>query len=102
MILETSVDRSTGYLPKVGALGDTVIPIYFFMIYRFARLVSPLRGGLHGFCGAWRRYNSLEWSDHSSSLCLALHPNWGKQVFRRQAKTRKNRTLHPVQLRFLG
>ncbi len=65
-----------------------MISINFFMIYRFARLVNPLRGGLHGFCGAWRRYNSLGWNDHSASLCLALYS--------------KNRTLHPIQLRFLG
>jgi len=58
------------------------------MIYPFTWWVSPLRGGLHDFCGAWRRYNSLEWNNHSVSLCLALHL--------------KNRTLHPVQLRFLG
>ena len=23
--------------------------------------MSPLQSGLHGFCGAWRRCNSLEW-----------------------------------------
>ena len=79
-----------------------MIPNIVFVIYRFIRLVSPLRSGLHSFCGTWRRCNSLEWNGHSASLRLALHPNWGKQVFRRQAKTRKNRTLHPVQLRFLG
>jgi hypothetical protein len=72
------------------------------MIYRFIRLVRPLQGGLHDFCGAWRRCNSLEWNDPSALLRLALHPNWGKQVFRRQAKTSKNRTLHPVQLKFPG
>ncbi|MFA7240133.1 MAG: hypothetical protein WC091_08475 [Sulfuricellaceae bacterium] len=65
-----------------------MILINSFMIYRFTRLVSPLRGGLRGFCGAWRRCNSLEWNNHSASLRLALHP--------------KNRTLHPVQLKFLG
>ena len=78
------------------------------------RWVRPLQGGLHDFCGAWRQPslqlsprggesdrplslwervrvrvgNSLEWNDHSALLRLALHP--------------KNRTLHPVQLRFLG
>jgi len=64
--------------------------------------------------------NSLEWNNHSASLRLALHtifhglqaiesrsplvghPKWGKQAFRRQTKARKNRTLQPVQLRFLG
>ncbi|MFA7242417.1 MAG: hypothetical protein WC091_20075, partial [Sulfuricellaceae bacterium] len=40
------------------------------------------------FPGAWRRCNSLEWNDHSASLRLALHP--------------ENRTLQPVQRRFLG
>ena len=25
--------------------------------------VSPLQGGLHGFCGAWQRCNSLEWNE---------------------------------------
>ncbi|MFA7242844.1 MAG: hypothetical protein WC091_22285, partial [Sulfuricellaceae bacterium] len=44
--------------------------------------------GLHGFPGAWRRCNSLEWNNHSASLRLALHP--------------ENRTLQPVQQRFLG
>ena len=73
----------------------------------FARMaisfrVSTLQAELHDFCGTWRRCNSLEWNDHSALLRLALHPNWGKQVFRRQAKTRKNHTLQPVQLRFLG
>ena len=58
------------------------------MILLFTRLVSPLRAGLHGFQGAWLRYNSLEWNDHSASLRLAPHP--------------KNRTLQHVQLSFLG
>ncbi|MFA7242828.1 MAG: hypothetical protein WC091_22205, partial [Sulfuricellaceae bacterium] len=44
--------------------------------------------GLHGFPGAWRRCNSLQWNDHCASLRLALHP--------------ENRTLQPVQQRFLG
>ncbi len=65
-----------------------MIIINLFVNYGFTRLVSPLRGGLHDFCGARRRCNSLEWNDHSASLRLALHP--------------KNRTLHPVQLPFLG
>ncbi|MFA7242577.1 MAG: hypothetical protein WC091_20910, partial [Sulfuricellaceae bacterium] len=38
--------------------------------------------------GAWRRCNSLQWNDHCASLRLALHP--------------ENRTLQPVQRRFLG
>ncbi len=50
--------------------------------------MSPLRGGLHGFCGTGLRCNFLEWNGHSASLRLALHP--------------KNRTLHPVQLLDLG
>jgi hypothetical protein len=50
--------------------------------------LNPLRIGLHGFWGTWLRYNSLEWSNHSASLCLALHP--------------KNRTLQSVQLRLPG
>ncbi|MDP2786000.1 MAG: hypothetical protein Q8O38_15615, partial [Sulfurimicrobium sp.] len=74
----------------------------FFMHYALTHLVSPLQAELHGFCGAWRRCNSLEWNDHSASLRLAPHPKWGKQAFRRQAKARKIRTLQPVQLRFQG
>jgi hypothetical protein len=51
--------------------------------------VSPLQGGLHGFCGVGQRCNSLEWNDHSASLRLALYP--------------KNHTLRrPVQLPELG
>jgi hypothetical protein len=65
-----------------------MIPVRFPVILGFTHQVSPLRAGLHGFWGAWLRYNSLEWNNHSASLCLALHP--------------KNRTLQPVQLRFLG
>ncbi|MFA7240831.1 MAG: hypothetical protein WC091_12015 [Sulfuricellaceae bacterium] len=60
--------------------------IYFALTY----LVRTLRAGLHGFPGAWRRCNSLrrEWNDHSASLRLAMHP--------------ENRTLQPIQRRFLG
>ncbi len=88
-----------------------MIPVRFPVILGFNHPVSALRAGLHGFWGAWLRYNSLEWNNHysghpalhptgqlklfkslqaieSASLCLALHP--------------KNRTLQPVQLRFLG
>ncbi|MFA7238953.1 MAG: hypothetical protein WC091_02495 [Sulfuricellaceae bacterium] len=45
---------------------------------------------MHGFPGAWRRCNSSrrQWNDHCASLRLALHP--------------ENRTLQPVQRRFLG
>ncbi|PTR05109.1 hypothetical protein C8R32_1304 [Nitrosospira sp. Nsp5] len=50
--------------------------------------VSPLRGGLHSFCGTWLRCNFLEWNDHSASSRLAMYP--------------KNHTLRPVQLPDLG
>ncbi|MFA7240323.1 MAG: hypothetical protein WC091_09430 [Sulfuricellaceae bacterium] len=55
---------------------------------------------MHGFPGAWRRcnYKRRQWNDHCASLRLlcpgrqavgyALHP--------------ENRTLQPVQLKFLG
>lgn len=59
-----------------------------FIELRFTVLVTPLWGGLHGFYGTWLRCNSLEWNSHSASLRLALR--------------RKNRTLHPIQLRLLG
>ncbi len=65
-----------------------MIPVRFPVIIGFTHPVGLLRAGLHGFWGAWLRYNSLEWNNHSASLRLALHP--------------KNRTLQPVQLRFLG
>ncbi|MFA7242540.1 MAG: hypothetical protein WC091_20715, partial [Sulfuricellaceae bacterium] len=64
--------------------------LYNFVIYfAFTRLVRALRAGLHDFPGAWRRcnYKRREWNNHSSSLRLALHP--------------ENRTLQPVQRRFL-
>ncbi|MFA7243448.1 MAG: hypothetical protein WC091_25355 [Sulfuricellaceae bacterium] len=60
----------------------------FVMYFACTRMVRALRAGLHGFPGAWRRCNFSEWNDHSSSLRLALHP--------------ENRTLQPVQRRFLG
>ncbi|MFA7240056.1 MAG: hypothetical protein WC091_08080 [Sulfuricellaceae bacterium] len=60
----------------------------FIMYFAFIRMVRTLRAGLHGFPGAWRRCNSLEWNDHSASLRLALRP--------------ENRTLQPVQQRNLG
>ena len=65
-----------------------MIPNRLPAISGFTHWVSPLRAELHDFRCAWLRYNSLEWSNHSASLCLALHP--------------ENRTLQPVQLRFLG
>ncbi|MFA7242191.1 MAG: hypothetical protein WC091_18930, partial [Sulfuricellaceae bacterium] len=56
----------------------------FIIYFVFTRLVRALRAGLHGFPGAWRRCNSSEWNNHSSSLRLlcpgrkavgyALHP----------------------------
>jgi hypothetical protein len=61
---------------------------WFPVISGFTHWVSALRAGLHGFWSAWLCYNALEWSNHSASICLALHP--------------KNRTFQPVQLRFLG
>ncbi|MFA7241975.1 MAG: hypothetical protein WC091_17820 [Sulfuricellaceae bacterium] len=60
----------------------------FVMSFGFARMVRTLRAGLHGFPGAWRRCNSLQWNDHCKELRLALHP--------------ENRTLQPVQLRNSG
>ena len=51
-------------------------------------LVKALRGGSHGSDGAWLRCNASEYIEYSSLLRLALHPH--------------NRTLHPVQLPFLG
>jgi len=55
---------------------------------RFTRWVNTLRDRLRDSGGTWPRCNSLEWNNHSASLRLALHPH--------------NRTLHLVQLRFLG
>jgi hypothetical protein len=81
IILKTSVDRS--YL-----VHNALNLIFFLINQRLTRLVSPLQAGLHGFAGTWLRCNSLEWNDHSASLRLTLHP--------------QNRTLQPVQLRFLG
>ena len=77
-----------------------MILLCLLMKFELALLVTSLWGGLHGFYAAWLRCNSLEWmvfiyfsmayhfNDHSSSLRLALH--------------HKNRTLHPIQLPFLG
>ena len=36
------------------------------VISGFTCWASPLRAGLHGFRGAWLRYNSLEWNNHYS------------------------------------
>ncbi|MFA7240298.1 MAG: hypothetical protein WC091_09305 [Sulfuricellaceae bacterium] len=72
----------------------------FIIYFAFARLVRALRAGLCGFPGVWLRCNSKrrQWNDHCASLRLlcpgrqavgyALHP--------------ENRTLQPVQRRFLG
>jgi len=60
----------------------------FFMKFKPNFLVTPLWSGLHSFYRTWLRCNSSEWSDHSLSLRLALHG--------------KNRTLHSIQLPFLG
>ncbi|MFA7241166.1 MAG: hypothetical protein WC091_13735 [Sulfuricellaceae bacterium] len=70
----------------------------FIIYFACTRLVRTLRAGLHGFPGAWRRCNSLQWNNHCASLRLlcpgrkavgyALHP--------------ENRTLQPVQRRFPG
>jgi len=83
-----------------------MILISFVMIFRFTRWVSPLRSGLHGFLGAWRRCNSLEWNDHSASLRLAMYTIFhGLQAIESRSPLvghLKDRTLHPVQLRFLG
>ncbi|MFA7241579.1 MAG: hypothetical protein WC091_15825 [Sulfuricellaceae bacterium] len=34
----------------------------FVIYFAFTRLVRALRAGLHGFPGAWRRCNSLQWN----------------------------------------
>ncbi|MFA7239025.1 MAG: hypothetical protein WC091_02860 [Sulfuricellaceae bacterium] len=72
----------------------------FVIYFACTRMVRTLRAGLHGFPGAWRRcnYKRREWNDHAAKLRLlcpgrkavgyALHP--------------ENRTLQPVQRRFLG
>ncbi|MFA7240862.1 MAG: hypothetical protein WC091_12175 [Sulfuricellaceae bacterium] len=64
----------------------------FIIYFACTRLVRARLAGLHGFPGAWRRCNSSrkrrQWNDHCASLRLALHP--------------ENRTLQPVQRRFLG
>ncbi|MFA7240413.1 MAG: hypothetical protein WC091_09890 [Sulfuricellaceae bacterium] len=34
----------------------------FIIYFAFTCLVRALRAGLHGFPGAWRRCNSLQWN----------------------------------------
>ncbi|MFA7242956.1 MAG: hypothetical protein WC091_22855 [Sulfuricellaceae bacterium] len=34
----------------------------FVMYFAFTHMVRTLRAGLHGFPGAWRRCNSLQWN----------------------------------------
>ncbi|MFA7243575.1 MAG: hypothetical protein WC091_26000 [Sulfuricellaceae bacterium] len=55
---------------------------------------------MHGFPGAWRRcnYKRRQWNDHCASLRL-LCP--GRQAVG-YALRPENRTLQPVQRRFLG
>ncbi|MFA7240040.1 MAG: hypothetical protein WC091_08000 [Sulfuricellaceae bacterium] len=60
--------------------------------------MRALRAGLHGFPGAWQRCNFSEWNKpffvvaplvpRPKAVGYALHP--------------ENRTLQPVQRRFLG
>jgi hypothetical protein len=57
-----------------------MIPNWFPLISEFTHWVSPLRDGLHGFWGAWLRYNSLEWNDHYSGH-PALHPTGQFKLF---------------------
>jgi len=109
---------------------NAMIIINFIMNYGLARLVRPLRGGLHDFFGTWRQPslqlsprggegdrslslwemvrvrvgNSSEWNDHSASLRLALHMIFHELQLvesRSPLGHPKNRTLHPVQP-FLG
>ncbi len=88
-----------------------MIPVRFPVVLGFTHSVSPLRAGLHGFRDAWLRFNSLEWNNHYSGL-PALHPTGQLKLFKSlqaiesaslcMALRPKNRTLQPVQLRFLG
>ncbi|MBF7728692.1 hypothetical protein [Pseudomonas sp. N040] len=55
---------------------------------KFTCLVHALQAELHEFHYARLRCNPLEWTGHSASLRLALHP--------------RIRTLQPVQPRFPG
>jgi len=81
LILETSIER----LLKRQNFMNRNRKIKFEILIRSVR---SLQVELHSFYGTWLRYNSLEWNNHSASLCLALHP--------------KNSTFQPVQLRFPG
>jgi hypothetical protein len=58
-----------------------MIPVRFPVILGFTHPVSPLRAGLHGFWGAWLRYNSLEWNNHYSGH-PALHPTGQLKLFK--------------------
>ena len=80
MILETSVDRSTGYLT------DDFNKLFHDL--PFHPFGESLRGWIARFLRRMAALQLLGMERHSASLRLALHP--------------KNRTLHPVQLRFLG
>ena len=51
-----------------------MIRIYFIRVFRFTRWVNPLRGGLHGFQGAGRRYNALEWNTIPRRRALPCTP----------------------------
>ncbi|MFA7239933.1 MAG: hypothetical protein WC091_07455 [Sulfuricellaceae bacterium] len=42
----------------------------FVIYFVFTHMVRTLRAGLHGFPGAWRRCNFLQWNDHCASLRL--------------------------------
>ncbi|MFA7243349.1 MAG: hypothetical protein WC091_24845 [Sulfuricellaceae bacterium] len=42
----------------------------FVIYFACTRMVRTLRAGLHGFPGAWRRCNFLQWNDHCASLRL--------------------------------
>jgi len=48
-----------------------MIPVWFPVILGFTHPVSPLRAGLHGFWGAWLRYNS-QYSDKLILMGSAL------------------------------
>gem|GEM_PF-1507886 len=74
-----------------------LVLISFACDFTFTNLVRPLRAGLHDFSGGLLRSNSLEWNSHSASLRLAIRPE-GSALGVRPI----NRTLQPVQLRFLG
>ena len=82
----------------------------------FTFWVSPLQGGLHSFCGAWLRCNSLEWgaserrtrgpakrgSGSAGDAATAFHgtriPLRGR-TFLRKALLRPARSHHSASLR---